>query len=215
MDARSFQASLLGLRAILFGRPRLAACGAFEQLFGREYQDRRQSREYLAQQVFCKRVLRSHNLVRQMHAMEHVKEINVMAKKAPTPIDRHVGNRVRMRRLMLEMSQEKLADALGLTFQQVQKYEKGTNRIGASRLQHISDTLQVPVAFFFEGAPHVPGPAGSVEMDAAPSPAYVADFLATSDGLSLTKAFMRIPDAKLRRRIVNLVEQIAGEEIDA
>jgi hypothetical protein len=73
----------------------------------------------------------------------------------------------------------------------------------------------VPVAFFFEGAPHVPGAPGSVEMDPAPSPAYVADFLATSDGLSLTKAFMRIPDAKLRRRIVDLVEQIAGEEIDA
>ena len=152
---------------------------------------------------------------REMHAMEHVKEIKVMAKKAPNPIDRHVGSRVRMRRLMLEMSQEKLADALALTFQQVQKYEKGANRIGASRLQHISHILQVPVAFFFEGAPHVPGPAGSVEMDAAPSPAYVADFLATSDGLSLTKAFMRIPDAKLRRRIVDLVEQIAGEEIDA
>jgi len=138
-----------------------------------------------------------------------------MAKKAPNPIDRHVGSRVRMRRMMLGMSQEKLGDALGLTFQQVQKYEKGTNRIGASRLQQISHILQVPVAFFFEGAPHVPGVAGAVEMEAAPSPAYVADFLATSDGLSLTKAFMRIPDAKLRRRIVDLVEQIAGEEIDA
>ena len=120
-----------------------------------------------------------------------------------------------MRRMMLEMSQEKLGDALGVTFQQVQKYEKGTNRIGASRLQHISHILQVPVAFFFEGAPHVPGAAESVAMHAAPSPAYVADFLATSDGLSLTKAFMRIPDAKLRRRIVDLVEQIAREEIDA
>jgi transcriptional regulator with XRE-family HTH domain len=147
--------------------------------------------------------------------MEHVKEIKVMAKRSPNPIDRHVGSRMRMRRMMLEMSQEKLGDALGLTFQQVQKYEKGTNRIGASRLQQISHILQVPVAFFFEGAPHVPGAAGSVEMDAAPSPAYIADFLATSDGLSLTKAFMCIPDAKLRRRIVDLVEQIAGEEIDA
>ena len=76
-----------------------------------------------------------------MHAMEHVKEIKVMVKKAPNPVDRHVGSRMRMRRLMLEMSQEKLADALGLTFQQVQKYEKGANRIGASRLQHISHTF--------------------------------------------------------------------------
>src|SRR4249919_1684972 len=77
----------------------------------------------------------------------------MIAKKAPNPIDKHVGSRVRMRRMMLSMSQEKLGDALGLTFQQVQKYEKGTNRIGASRLQQISHILQVPVAFFFEGAP--------------------------------------------------------------
>src|SRR4249919_3360218 len=129
-----------------------------------------------------------------------------MAKKAPNPIDKHVGSRVRMRRMMLGMSQEKLGDALGLTFQQVQKYEKGTNRIGASRLQQIAQILQVPVSFFFEGAPH----STSGGMSEAPSPAYVADFLATSDGLSLTKAFMRIKSNKLRRRIVDLVEQIAG-----
>jgi transcriptional regulator with XRE-family HTH domain len=132
-----------------------------------------------------------------------------MAKKAPNPIDKHVGSRVRMRRMMLNMSQEKLGDALGLTFQQVQKYEKGTNRIGASRLQQIAHILQVPVSFFFEGAPHMPGQASS--LNEAPSPAYVSDFLATSDGLSLTKAFMRIKNSKLRRRIVDLVEQIAGD----
>ncbi|MGH6684511.1 MAG: helix-turn-helix domain-containing protein, partial [Pseudolabrys sp.] len=102
-----------------------------------------------------------------------------MAKKVPDPTDTHVGARVRMRRMMLSMSQEKLGDALGLTFQQVQKYEKGTNRIGASRLQAISNILQVPVSFFFEGAPHMPGHSG---MGEAPSPAYVSDFLATSDG---------------------------------
>ena len=78
-----------------------------------------------------------------------------MAKKAPNPIDKHVGSRVRMRRMMLSMSQEKLGDALSLTFQQVQKYEKGTNRIGASRLQQIAQILQVPVSFFFEGAPNM------------------------------------------------------------
>jgi transcriptional regulator with XRE-family HTH domain len=134
----------------------------------------------------------------------------MMAKKAPNPTDKHVGARVRMRRMMLSMSQEKLGDALGLTFQQVQKYEKGANRIGASRLQQIAHILQVPVSFFFEGAPSVPGhlPGGLAE---APSPAYISDFLATSDGLSLTKAFMRIKDAKLRRRIVDLVEQIAED----
>jgi len=136
----------------------------------------------------------------------------VIAKKSPNPIDKHVGSRVRMRRMMLSMSQEKLGDALGLTFQQVQKYEKGTNRIGASRLQQISQILQVPVSFFFDGAPHVPGTGRSEGMGEAPSPAYVSDFLATSDGLALTKAFMRISDAKLRRRIVDLVEQIAASE---
>ncbi len=133
-----------------------------------------------------------------------------MTKKAPNPIDKHVGSRVRMRRMMLGMSQEKLGDALSLTFQQVQKYEKGTNRIGASRLQQISNILQVPVAFFFEGAPILPEGAVPQGLQEAPSPAYVSDFLATSDGLSLTKAFMRIPDPKLRRRIVDLVQQIAG-----
>ena len=133
----------------------------------------------------------------------------MMAKKAPNPIDKHVGSRVRMRRMMLAMSQEKLGNSLGLTFQQVQKYEKGTNRIGASRLQQISQILQVPVSFFFEGAPTVgTAPRGEGFSD-APSPAYVSDFLATSDGLALTKAFMRISDSKLRRRIVDLVEQIA------
>jgi transcriptional regulator with XRE-family HTH domain len=135
----------------------------------------------------------------------------MMAKKAPNPIDKHVGSRVRMRRMMLSMSQEKLGNSLGLTFQQVQKYEKGTNRIGASRLQQISHILQVPVAFFFEGAPTVGGARGD-GLGEAPSPAYVSDFLATSDGLALTKAFTRISDSKLRRRIVDLVEQIAADK---
>jgi transcriptional regulator with XRE-family HTH domain len=132
-----------------------------------------------------------------------------MIRKAPNPIDKHVGSRVRLRRMMLTMSQEKLGTALGLTFQQVQKYEKGTNRIGASRLQQMSQILQVPVSFFFEGAP---GPSGRPDGVAeAPSPAYVSDFLATSEGLALTKAFSRIKDVKLRRRIVDLVEEIASE----
>ncbi|MBV9348576.1 MAG: helix-turn-helix transcriptional regulator [Pseudolabrys sp.] len=131
-----------------------------------------------------------------------------MAKKNPNPIDKHVGARVRMRRMMLGMSQEKLGDALDLTFQQVQKYEKGTNRIGASRLQQISNILQVPPAFFFEGAPgHT-----SSGMSESPSPAYVSDVLATSDGLALVKAFSRIKKPKLRRKIVDLVQQMADGE---
>jgi transcriptional regulator with XRE-family HTH domain len=133
-------------------------------------------------------------------------------KKAPNPIDKHVGSRVRMRRLMLGMTQEKLSDGLGLTFQQVQKYEAGTNRMGASRLQHISHLLQVPVPFFFEGAPHLTGqPEG---IGAAPSSAYLSDFLASTDGLALSKAFMRIKEPKVRRRIVALVEEIAGDELN-
>jgi len=136
-----------------------------------------------------------------------------MVKKAPNPIDKYVGSRVRMRRMMLGLSQEKLGDALDLTFQQVQKYEKGTNRIGASRLQQISHILEVPVSFFFEGAPTMPGQAGSAGE--APSPAYVSDFLASSEGLALTKAFMHIGDPKVRRRIVDLVEAIAGEQESA
>src|SRR5262245_7164811 len=132
-----------------------------------------------------------------------------MAKKAPNPIDKHVGSRQRMRRMMLGMSQEKLRVALSLTFAPVQKYEKGTNRIGASRLQQISHILQVPVAFLFEGAPTLSPQTDG--MKEAPSPAYVSDFLATSEGLALTKAFTRIKEPKLRRRIVDLVEEIAEE----
>ena len=133
-----------------------------------------------------------------------------MLKNGIHPTDKHVGQRVRMRRLMLGLSQTKLADALGLTFQQVQKYEKGANRISASRLQGIFQILQVPVFFFFDGAPHEPGQHDA--PNGAPSPQYVSDYLATPDGLHLTKAFMQIPDAKLRRAIVNLVEQIADSE---
>ena len=134
----------------------------------------------------------------------------MIAKKTPNPIDKHVGSRVRMRRMMLSMSQEKLGDALGLTFQQVQKYEKGTNRIGAGRLHEISRILQVPISFFFEGSPREPGARN--EADGPPLPTYVTDFLATSDGLALTKAFMQIKDANLRRRIVSLVQEITSGE---
>jgi transcriptional regulator with XRE-family HTH domain len=133
-----------------------------------------------------------------------------MSTKTPNPVDKYVGSRVRMRRIMLGMSQEKLGEALGLTFQQVQKYEKGTNRVGASRLQQISEILQVPVSFLFDGGPS--GASGADGFSEGSSPAYVSDFLATSEGLALTRAFTRITDAKLRRSIVELVEQIAARE---
>jgi len=130
-------------------------------------------------------------------------------KKVPNPTDRHVGSRVRMRRIMLAMSQEQLAEALGLTFQQVQKYEKGANRIGAGRLQQISQILQVPVAFFFEGAPNAAAPHDS--SGSALSMAEIDDFVSDLDGLRLMRAFMRIDNA-LQRRIVMLVQEIAGDD---
>jgi transcriptional regulator with XRE-family HTH domain len=122
-------------------------------------------------------------------------------KGKPTPIDRYVGNRLRMQRQMVGLSQGALGEALGVTFAQVQKYENGKNRISASKLQHICQILRVPVPFFFEGAP------GGFGGTAPPS--YVIDFLATSDGVALTKAFMRIENTKLRRLIVGIVEDCA------
>jgi transcriptional regulator with XRE-family HTH domain len=130
-------------------------------------------------------------------------------KKAPDPIDRHVGSRVRMQRVLMKMSQEKLGEALGLTFQQVQKYEKGTNRIGASRLQQISKTLNVPPSFFFEGAPTV-GAAGDGFAEESSSQ-YVVDFLSTSEGLHLNRAFARIKDPKVRKRVIDLITTLAAD----
>jgi len=129
---------------------------------------------------------------------------------APNPIDQHVGRRVWMRRKVLAMSQQKLGAALGLTFQQVQKYEKGTTRIGASRLQQISHILQVPITFFFEGAPNASAPHGSNESELWM--AQIDDFVSDPDGLRLIEAFKRIDNAALRRRIVMLVQEIAGDD---
>jgi transcriptional regulator with XRE-family HTH domain len=124
-----------------------------------------------------------------------------------SPIDKQVGSRVRIRRLTLKMSQMKLADALGMSFQQVQKYEKGINRIGAGRLQHIAQILQVPATFFFEDMPAL---AGVWDKSATASPEAFMDFIATSEELALAKAFMRIRNMQIRHRIVALVEEIVG-----
>ena len=131
-------------------------------------------------------------------------------KKTPDPIDTHVGNKVRMRRKILGWSQQKLGDALGLTFQQVQKYERGTNRISASRLQRISDILQVPIEYFFENAPHAKG---MIKTKVPPSVSNLSEFVASSEGLALIKAFMGIQKPRLRRSIVDLVEAIADYQI--
>ncbi|MEQ8308244.1 helix-turn-helix domain-containing protein [Hoeflea sp.] len=132
-------------------------------------------------------------------------------KKKPNPIDIHVGSRIRLRRTMLGMSQEKLGEALGITFQQIQKYEKGTNRVGASRLQNISTILNVPVSFFFEDAPGDPQTGGQAGMAEASSSNYVVDFLSSSEGLQLNRAFIKISDPKVRRKLVDLVKALAAE----
>jgi transcriptional regulator with XRE-family HTH domain len=115
-----------------------------------------------------------------------------------------------MRRLLLAMTQEKLAAALGVTFQQVQKYEKGVNRMEASRLQQMSHVLQVPVEFFFEGAPNASAPHGS--NGSAFSMAEIDDFVSDLDGLRLIRAFLRIDNAAARRRVMMLVQEIAGDD---
>ena len=131
-----------------------------------------------------------------------------MAKKSPNPIDKHVGARVRMRRMLVGMSQEKLGEALGITFQQIQKYEKGVNRVSASRMQQIAGVLSVPIEFFFDGAPQLDDGTATGFSEPAGT-AYVAEFMASSEGLQLMKAFLRIRDGRVRRRIVDLVSAMA------
>ena len=137
--------------------------------------------------------------------------------RRPNPVDIHVGGRVRFRRMLLGMSQEKLGERLGLTFQQVQKYEKGVNRIGASRLFDLSQVLQVPIQFFYEEAPGTLDHSGtdtSRGFADRNGESTIVEFLNTRDGLELNKAFVRINDIKVRRSIVDLVRSLAGEDKD-
>ena len=125
------------------------------------------------------------------------------------PIDVQVGGRVRLRRMLLGMSQEKLGEHLGLTFQQIQKYEKGINRIGASRLFDLSQVLSVPGQFFYEEL--AVGQPDAVGFAERPGESYAAEFLGSREGLELNKAFARISDPRVRRSIVDLVRAFAGE----
>ena len=127
-----------------------------------------------------------------------------MTKKA-NPIDVQVGNRVRIRRMLIGMSQERLGDLLGLTFQQVQKYEKGVNRIGAGRLFEIARILGVPIDFFYDGV------ASSADTLASAAPP-VMEFVSSGEGLQLSLAFMKIKDPKVRKRVLDLVKSLADEE---
>ncbi|MDX2257376.1 MAG: helix-turn-helix transcriptional regulator [Hyphomicrobiaceae bacterium] len=132
--------------------------------------------------------------------------------RRPNPIDIHVGTRVRLRRMLLGMSQEKLGESLGLTFQQVQKYEKGINRIGASRLFDLAQVLGVPVQYFYDEAPNQAPGAPAPGFGERGGETYVFDFLASREGLELNKAFVRVSDPKVRRAIVDLVRSLAGED---
>jgi transcriptional regulator with XRE-family HTH domain len=130
-------------------------------------------------------------------------------EKSPNPVDLYVGGRIRMRRRSLGVSQERLADDLGLTFQQVQKYERGANRVSASKLYEIARSLQTPVAFFFEG---LNDPTQAASHEEAMPDTSVHDFLMTNEGLELAAVFPKVKTPRLRRRILDLVRAIANED---
>ena len=134
--------------------------------------------------------------------------------KAADDIDAHIGSRVRLRRMMVNVSQESLGEALGVTFQQIQKYEKGLNRIGAGRLYRIAQILDVPVSYFYEGLPELNGSASlnglKISEEVDERGVEVMNFLTSPEGYSLSSAFSRIEDAPTRRRLVELIRTIAG-----
>jgi len=138
-----------------------------------------------------------------------------MAGKKPNPVDTHVGSRVRLRRMLLGMSQERLGESMGLTFQQVQKYEKGVNRIGASRLFQISRILDVPVQFFFEEAPHIGDGSPARGMAEPDSEAFILEFLNSREGLELNRAFVKIGDPKVRKSVVDLVRALSANSANS
>jgi transcriptional regulator with XRE-family HTH domain len=139
-------------------------------------------------------------------------EIDERGSRRANPIDIHVGSRVRFRRMLLGMSQEKLGEKLGLTFQQVQKYEKGINRIGASRLFDLAQVLGVSVQFFYDEAPIADAQRIALHnLPARPDEHSIVEFLRSRDGLELNRAFVRIADLKARRAIVELVRSLAND----
>lgn len=138
-----------------------------------------------------------------------------MAKKRGSQIDVHVGGRVRLRRMLVGMSQERMGELLGLTFQQVQKYEKGANRIGAGRLYQIAQILDVPVQFFFDDMPQAAAPAKSSEVRQPDHTSLVMNYVTSVEGLQLNRHFFRIRDTRVRRRLLDLVKAMAGEDAEA
>lgn len=148
-----------------------------------------------------------------------------MPKKKANPVDAHVGYRVRLRRMLIGMSQERLGDLLGLTFQQVQKYERGINRIGAGRLYEVAEILGVPISFFYEGMDGIQVPAengngngnghGNGHGNGSEKPSAVMDFLSSNEGIQLSTAYMGIKDVKVRRKILDLVRSISTDNHSA
>ena len=138
---------------------------------------------------------------------------SIVPKKQANPIDTQVGNRVRLRRMLIGMSQERLGELLGLTFQQVQKYEKGVNRIGAGRLYQVAHILGVQIGYFYEGIieQHLENAGCAEEVPAPP----VVEFLSSGEGLQLSLAFMKIKDTKVRKRVLDLVKSLGGTEEEA
>ena len=124
-----------------------------------------------------------------------------MVTKSTGPVDKLIGTRIRLQRTAIGMSQEKLGDILGITFQQIQKYEKGTNRVGAARLQAIADALGVPVSFFFEQR---------TAADSPDSPSSIQDLLTTREGVELARAFLKIDNPVMRRALIDMARAAAG-----
>jgi len=133
------------------------------------------------------------------------------AARGVNSVDVHVGQKVRLRRSLMNLSQERLGEALGITFQQVQKYEKGVNRIGASRLFEIAQVLEVPISFFFEGL-NAEANAGFSDNDQTP---YVNDLISSPDGIQLAKAYSRLPNAEIRRKFIELMKVVADQHEDS
>jgi len=130
------------------------------------------------------------------------------APRAASSVDVHVGSRIRLRRKTMKMSQEQLGEQLGITFQQVQKYERGTNRVGASRLWNISQVLNVPIAFFYDG---LTGGVHGSDDDSTQSP-IIYEFINSSDGIALATAVSKIKNRAVRRQILELARSLAEQE---
>ncbi|OHV80026.1 helix-turn-helix domain-containing protein [Ensifer sp. LCM 4579] len=129
----------------------------------------------------------------------------------PEPVDVHVGRRIRMRRVWMHVTQMALAEAIGVTFQQVQKYEKGTNRVGASRLQQIAHALDAPVSYFFEDMPDAAAVDGGDRSGQKRLQTEIMEFASSHEGLALIRAFSRITDQKVRSRTLGLVKALAEQ----